>query len=72
MRMLLMIKLFGNLLSPSFLKKARLIIKLLVEQDLILDKNDNNAEVLHNYFHQYSFKSTYSKILRQVSKYQSY
>ena len=49
--MLLIIKLFGNLLSLSFLKNCSKHNKItLVEQDLILDKNDNVSEVLNNFF----------------------
>ena len=51
MRTLLMIKLFGNLLNLFFSEKGSTHNKItLVEQDLILDKKDNVAEVLNKFF----------------------
>ena len=48
MRVLLTIKLFGNLLSLLFPKKSSTHNKvMLAEHDLILDKNENAAEVLN-------------------------
>ena len=39
--MLLILRLFGNLLNPSFAKKLRFKIIILVDLDLILSKNEN-------------------------------
>ena len=51
MRTLLIIKFFGNLLSIYFSEKGSTHNKItFVEQDLILDKNDNVAEVRNIFF----------------------
>ena len=66
-------KTFSKLLNLFFSEKGSAHNKItLVEQDLILDKNHNVAEVLHKFFYQYSLNSKYSKISRQFSKYRSY
>ena len=51
MRTLLIVKLFGNLLSLFFFDICSTHDKITwVEQVLILDKNDNVAEALNKYF----------------------
>ena len=58
--MVLIIKLFGTLLSLSFGKKSSTHNKTtLIEQNLILDKNENFSEIL--IFYQCSFKSNIPK-----------
>ena len=66
-------KTFWKSMKPCFSEKGSTHNKnTLVEQNLILDKNDNVAEVFNKFFYQCSFKSEYSKTSRQVSKYRSY
>ena len=66
-------KTFWKFINPLFSEKSSTHDKItLVEQDLTLDKNDNVAGVLNDFFYQCSFKSKYSKMSRQVRKYRLY